>query len=302
MSTTGSEDWQSTSCVLCATNCGLQVRVDDNRITKVRADKTNPFSRGYTCRKALTVGKYADHKQRVTTPLKRMPDGSLAAVSWEQAISEIAAKLREIINRDSPRAVALVGGGGQANHLDYLYASGFLKLLGSPWHFNALAQEFTQKYWIHGLMFGSEALDYGSSLATSEVFIAIGSNPWMSAGFQRTRDLVKEISKDEGRSLIVVDALGDSRKATDKARHLRREINKHVVLLARVVGSGDDDRRRARIDLSQASMGQETWVAKGPEQSIHVLSLLFRHRVDQHSMILSPGFFADPAGELITVT
>ena len=180
-------------------------RVEDNRITKVRADKTNPFSQGYTCRKALTVGKYADHKQRVTTPLKRTPDGSYAAISWEQAISEIAAKLREIIDRHSPRAVALVGGGGQANHLDYLYAVGFLKLIGSPWHFNALAQEFTQKYWVHGHMFGSEGLDYGASLATSEVFLVIGSNPWMSAGYQRTRDLVKQIAKDEERSLIVVD-------------------------------------------------------------------------------------------------
>ncbi|GAG23159.1 unnamed protein product, partial [marine sediment metagenome] len=37
------------------------------------------------------------------------------------------------------------------------------------------------------------------------VFIVIGSNPWMSAGYQRTRDLVKQIAKDEERSLIVVD-------------------------------------------------------------------------------------------------
>jgi anaerobic selenocysteine-containing dehydrogenase len=205
MSTTSNDDWQSTSCVLCATNCGLQVRVEDNRIAKVRADKTNPFSGGYTCRKALTVSKYAHHEQRVTTPLKRMPNGSHVSVPWDQAISEISAKLKGIIDRNSPRAVALVGGGGQANHLDYLYASSFLKLIGSPWHFNALAQEFTQKYWVHGHMFGSEGLDFGASLASSEVCLVIGSNPWMSAGFQRTRDLVKEISKDPSRTLIVVD-------------------------------------------------------------------------------------------------
>jgi anaerobic selenocysteine-containing dehydrogenase len=205
MSTSSHDDWQSTSCVLCATNCGLQVRVEDNRITRVRADKSNPFSRGYTCRKALTVGKYACHEQRVTAPLKRIPDGSFAAVSWEQAISEIASKLREIIDRNSPRAVGLVGGGGQANHLDYLYASGFLKLIGSPWHFNALAQEFTQKYWVHGHVFGSEGLDYGAGLASSEVFMVIGSNPWMSSGHQRTRDLIKQIAKDGKRTLVVVD-------------------------------------------------------------------------------------------------
>ena len=99
MSTTASGDWQSTSCVLCATNCGLQVRVEENRITKVRADKANPFSQGYTCRKGLTVAQYAHHKQRVTAPLKRMPDGNHAEISWDQALSEVAAKLREIIAR-----------------------------------------------------------------------------------------------------------------------------------------------------------------------------------------------------------
>jgi anaerobic selenocysteine-containing dehydrogenase len=205
MGTTGNEDWQSTSCVLCATNCGLQVKVEDNRITKVRADKTNPVSRGYTCRKAMTVSKYADHKQRVTTPLARMPDGSYTPISWDRAITEIAAKLNAIIDRNSPRSVALIGGGGQANHLDYLYASSLLKLIGSPWHFNALAQEFTQKYWVHGHMFGSEGLDFGASLDSSEVFMVIGSNPWMSSGFQRARDLVKKIVKDPSRTLVVVD-------------------------------------------------------------------------------------------------
>jgi anaerobic selenocysteine-containing dehydrogenase len=183
----------------------LQVKVDDNRITKVRGDKTNPFSQGYTCRKALTVSKYADHKQRVTEPLKRMPDGSYAPISWDQAISEIATKLSEIVHHHSARSVAVVGGGGQANHLDYLYAASFLKLIGSPWHFNALAQEFTQKYWVNGHMFGSEGLDFSPSLDTSEVFVVIGSNPWMSSGFQRARDLVKAIAKDPGRTLIVID-------------------------------------------------------------------------------------------------
>src|SRR4030042_2460298 len=104
MSTTSSGDWQSTSCVLCATNCGPRVRVEGHRRTKVRADKTNPFSAGFTCRKALTVGKYAHHKQRVTTPLKRTADGNHVPVSWDQAISEIAARLSEIIDRESPRA------------------------------------------------------------------------------------------------------------------------------------------------------------------------------------------------------
>lgn len=44
------DGWHHTGCVLCAQNCGLEIKVDANRITRVRPDKTNPRSRGYACR------------------------------------------------------------------------------------------------------------------------------------------------------------------------------------------------------------------------------------------------------------
>ena len=40
-----------TGCVLCPQNCGLEVEVKNNRIVKVRADKSNVKSEGYVCRK-----------------------------------------------------------------------------------------------------------------------------------------------------------------------------------------------------------------------------------------------------------
>jgi len=43
-------DWQTTSCALCAQNCGLKVKIENNRIIKVRSDKANRRSRGYICR------------------------------------------------------------------------------------------------------------------------------------------------------------------------------------------------------------------------------------------------------------
>ncbi len=206
MSSNGSNgEWHSTACVLCSINCGLLAKVEDNTIVKVKGDKTNPFSKGYTCSKGLTVAKYATHAQRVTTPLKKMPDGTHAPISWEQAIGEIAEKLQDIVARHSPRSVGLVGGGGQGNHLDFIYAASFLNLLGSPWHFNALAQEFTQKYWVNGHMFGSDGVDFEGNPHRSEVFLVLGTNPWMSHGIQRARVVLREIAKDPDRTLIVVD-------------------------------------------------------------------------------------------------
>ena len=205
MERTGNGKWHSTACLVCAMNCGLEVQVVDNRIAKVRGDKRNPFSRGYTCSKGLTVGKLVDHKQRVKTPLKRMPGGTYAPISWQDAVSEIAAKFGDIKERHGPGAVALLGGGGQANHLDFLYAVGFLNLLGSRRHFHTLAQEFTQKYWVNGHVFGSQVIDYEENWHRSEVILVMGANPWMAHGFQRARVVIKELAADQERTLIVVD-------------------------------------------------------------------------------------------------
>jgi len=198
-------DWESTACIMCGNSCGIQVKVEDDRIVEVRPDKKNPFSRGYVCNKAQAVGSYQHHIQRVLSPLKRGADGSFEEIDWEAATGEIGKKLRKIIDEHGGKSIALIGGGGQANHLDFPYAVSFLRALGSRYHYNALGQEYTQKYWINGHMFGSEGLDFHADEHRCDVFLIIGTNPWISHGMQRARLVLTEICKDPNRKLIVVD-------------------------------------------------------------------------------------------------
>ena len=95
-------EWQKTSCVLCAQNCGLEVLVQDNRMVKVRPDKDNPRSQGYACRKGLNLAFHQHHAQRLTHPLKRVGEG-FEKVSWDQAIGEIAERLRAIVDKYGSR-------------------------------------------------------------------------------------------------------------------------------------------------------------------------------------------------------
>jgi anaerobic selenocysteine-containing dehydrogenase len=190
---------------MCGNSCGIQVKVEDDRIVKVRPDRTNPFSGGYVCNKAQAVGSYEHHNQRVLSPLKRGADGSFEPIDWDAAADEIGKKLRKLIDEHGGRSIALIGGGGQANHMDVPYAISFLRALGSRYLYNALAQEYTQKYWINGQMFGSEGLDFHADEHRCDVFLVIGTNPWISHGMQRARLVLTEISKDPNRKLIVVD-------------------------------------------------------------------------------------------------
>lgn len=41
-----SSDWRKTACNLYYVNCGLEVLVENDRISKVRGDRDNPKSKG----------------------------------------------------------------------------------------------------------------------------------------------------------------------------------------------------------------------------------------------------------------
>ena len=198
-------EWKPTACLVCGNSCGIEVRVEDDKIVKVRGDKNNPASKGYVCNKALYNPHYQDNDQRVLSPLRKKADGTYQEIDWDTATGEIAEKLKAIVDEHGGKSVALCGGGGQACHLDVPYALFFLKALGSRFIYNALGQEYTQKYWVNGFMFGSENLDFEADEHRCEVLLMIGSNPWMSHGIQRARKVIGEISKDPNRKLIVVD-------------------------------------------------------------------------------------------------
>ena len=101
-----SAQWRKTACNLCYINCGLEVLVDEDRITKVRGDRDNPKSEGYLCNKAARIPYYAHHKDRLTSPLRRRDDGSFEAIDWNTAIAEIASRLRGIVQRYGGKSVA----------------------------------------------------------------------------------------------------------------------------------------------------------------------------------------------------
>jgi anaerobic selenocysteine-containing dehydrogenase len=207
-------DWKKTACNLCYLNCGLEVTVADGRLVKVRGDRTNPKSQGYLCNKASRVPYYANDGHRLTSPLRRRPDGGFDAISWETAIAEIAGRIGAIHAAHGGQAFALYGGGGQGNHAGAAYASALFQALGSINKFNALAQEKTGDFWVNGRLFGSQTCHTTEDIHHCDLLLAIGCNPWLAHGFVNARDQLNQIRKDPARKLIVVDP-----RRTETAEH-----------------------------------------------------------------------------------
>ena len=195
-------EWKSTGCILCSTNCGLSVQVEDGHLVRIKGDKANPRSRGYTCEKPAGLDHYQNHADRLDTPLRRRPDGSFEAIDWDTAISEIAAKLAAIRDSHGGEKIMYYGGGGQGNHLGGAYSSATRQALGMRYASNALAQEKTGEFWVEGQMFGARP---EPDFEHAEVSVFIGKNPWHSHGWERARVTLRAIAKDPERSMIVID-------------------------------------------------------------------------------------------------
>ena len=189
----------------------LTLRVEsNNRIVKVRPDKKNPRSRGYACRKGLNIAYFQHHAQRLTHPLKKV-DGAFQQISWDQALDEIAGRLRAIIDEHGPRALAYVGGGGQGSHFQAAFAVRLLHALGSQYHYSPLAQELTGNFWAQGRVLGRQYLFTVPDHAAADLMLAIGWNGWMSHQMPQARRWFEKIARDRQngrdphRLLIVVD-------------------------------------------------------------------------------------------------
>jgi anaerobic selenocysteine-containing dehydrogenase len=220
-----------TVCVLCSHNCGLRVDVEDGRIVAVRGDETNPITRGYLCNKAFAISHYVEHGDRVRHPLRRQPDGSFEAIDWDTAVSEIAARLNAIRGRHSPRAIALVGIGGQGNHMDAPYAMAFLRGAGSRRWFNAFAQEKTQHNLLDQWMFdASPATFLHADTARARFVLVLGTNPKISNRGHNATDTFKMLATDPARTVVVADPR-ETETTQTATRHLRVRPGTDVYLL-----------------------------------------------------------------------
>src|SRR5215472_10009635 len=200
-----SNEWRQTACILCSINCGVEVQLDGRRLARIRGDKANPRSEGYTCEKALRLDYYQNGRDRLTSPLRRRPDGCFEPIDWDTAIREIADKLVAVRDTHGGESIFYYGGGGQGNHLGGAYSSATRRALGSIYTSNALAQEKTGEFWVDGQLFGRPRCHTTGDFEHTEVAVFVGKNPWQSHGFPRARAILRAIAADPARTLIVID-------------------------------------------------------------------------------------------------
>ena len=91
----------------CPDTCALLTTVADGVAVQVRGNPAHPATDGVLCTKVSRYTERTYHPERVLTPLKRVGAkgaGQFEPVSWDEALDDIANRLKAIAGRD-PQAI-----------------------------------------------------------------------------------------------------------------------------------------------------------------------------------------------------
>ncbi len=96
-------------CQLCSTICGIIGHVKNDRLIKIEGNPNDPNSRGRLCARGQAGLNHQYHPERLLYPLKRVGErgeGKWKRVSWDEALDEIAEKLKAIRDSGHPENFA----------------------------------------------------------------------------------------------------------------------------------------------------------------------------------------------------
>lgn len=114
----------------CYSSCGMQVKVENGKITDITAHPDNRATHMGVCLKGLSYINRAVAPNRIVEPLQYNAQSKhFEPISWDQALDTIASKIAKYKAESGPHSIfyyAASGMGGQLNSL----ATAFWKLVG----------------------------------------------------------------------------------------------------------------------------------------------------------------------------
>lgn len=170
-----------TFCRVCEPACGLVARVEEGRLAALRPDREHPISHGWACNKGLATLDIHHDPDRLSHPLKRTPSGSFERISWDQAMQEIAAKLRAIRDARGDWSTAMYIGNPTAfNALIGVGLTPFVAGLGTRQIYSAGSQDCSNKFAASEFVYGSSTVHPVPDFDHTNYLLILGSNPGVS--------------------------------------------------------------------------------------------------------------------------
>jgi anaerobic selenocysteine-containing dehydrogenase len=154
----------------CPDTCAMRVTVEGGRVVRIQGDPEHATTQGALCTKVSRYAERSYHAERVLHPLRRVGRkgrGEFVRVGWDEALADIASRLKEIAARD-PEAIVpysyagtmglLQGEGMAARFFHRLGASLLDRTICSAAGGDALIATYGAKLGMHMRFFGESRL------------------------------------------------------------------------------------------------------------------------------------------------
>jgi formate dehydrogenase len=184
--------------------------VEDGSVVDVKADPDSPHTLGFMCGKPRAMVEITQDPERITQPLRRVGGpGEFEPVSWDEALDDIATRLRELVDRNGPSTFATHAGNPSAyDACGNVGLNGLREAIGSPWAYGINGDDGAAFVAAAGLQFGSTALLPRPDLWRTDFLLMIGANPWVSKGSVLSEPQIRKAMNsivERGGRVVVVD-------------------------------------------------------------------------------------------------
>jgi anaerobic selenocysteine-containing dehydrogenase len=195
------------ACPLCEAICGLEFRFDSGRLSAIRGDAADPFSRGHICPKGNAILDLEADGDRLRHPLRRRGDG-WEEIGWDEAFALAGERLAALQREHGASAVGVYLGNPNVHHFGHIaYLPPLLRALRTPNVFSASSVDQWPHQLVCAQMYGHQFLLPIPDIDRTAYFLMLGANPMASMGSLMTApDVGKRLKALTARGkLVVVD-------------------------------------------------------------------------------------------------
>jgi anaerobic selenocysteine-containing dehydrogenase len=192
-----------TTCFNCESACGLlaYVDLDTKEIRKLEGNPEHPGSRGKNCAKGPATLNQSQDPERILHPLKRAGkrgEGRWGRVSWDEALDDIASRIRKAIQEGRRNEVVYhVGRPGEDGYAERVMAAWGLDGHNSHTNICSSGARAGYHYWMG---FDRPSPDHANADVILLVSAHLESGHYFNPHAQRIME-----AKREGAKLIVLD-------------------------------------------------------------------------------------------------
>ena len=196
------------ACNLCEAICGLEFKLEGEKIISIRGDDADPFSRGHICPKAVALKDIHEDSDRLRRPMKRIGN-DWREIGWDEAFEFAADRIAALIRQHGNNAVGFYAGNPSVHNLGHLLGIQQLaKLMKTRSAFSASSVDQLPQQLTSLLMFGHQFLIPIPDIDRTDYFLILGGNPIASNGSMMTvPDVAKRLKaiQSRGGKVVVID-------------------------------------------------------------------------------------------------